>query len=523
MAVPVIRVAPPTSTSGMQNTIGGENIGAGPANFLRFTSAIGGYIFQTTGPSHSGVGLSQSVSIANDVKRGPHHASAICMTVYPLAGGNAWSFFMGATSRRWYLGTSADYKAGWQQAIVDPTSPPDVGTAYSIGNNTTNMGMMFDATAGGEDMFEAFASAISWVGKHIEVDGGTSGDPIDLAGISLTDRVVSPRTTAAPFKGNYYGHAVDLGSNNIRLGGPILIGHANGTTVTYFKDTSLSISCAAFPVNDKWFYLESQGNTTMIFGDSAVPTPGTIAGTATKKLRLDTATDEPAGGFQSWYRTWINGRAWEIGSNSEFHNGGLNNVSDVAMHASAQMLEMVILQTRLDYAAPPGTGRLTGCTFGDPTTYCLTVSTHAATMYIDYDFAASAKGAGKAIQFTHPSGDIALSFAPGISLTAADITVSGGGTVSIPASGSALTIDGIISGATMIIYDLDAVDPQELGTELQRNNNAGTSELYSYGGAKVGDDIILVMLAPGYRPIQQVYTLGANSTTFTLQTELESN
>lgn len=445
MAVPVIRVAPPNvraTDGGYSSAISGEVIGAGAASFLLYTSAIGGYIFQTAAAAHCAVGTTQNVTLTNDTVRGPDHASMVAMTVYPLQNtGFPWTMGVNGSGNRWNWGTSVDYKAGWRQGILDPTSTPEVGSARAIGQGTTNVFMAFNATQGGESMFEAYASACSWVGKHLEIDGGTSGDPITFAGVSAEDTVAGTRTTIAPFRGNYYGHVVDIGGGNIEMRGPIIIGHSNGTTVTYFKDLSLAIACNSFNrVNDKWYYIETQGNTTVFFGDSATPIPGTIAGTSTKKLRLDTATSEPAGGFQSWYRTWINGRSWTLGSNTQFHNGGLTSIDSVAMNAGTQILSCNIIQTRLDYTAPPIAGKLTGSIFSNPVDYCMTVSTQVATMNIDYEFDSSCRGAGKAINFTHTSGNIEIVAAAGYyQPVLADVTVSGAGTVSFPA-GTPVTI-----------------------------------------------------------------------------------
>ena len=113
-----------------------------------------------------------------------------------------------------------------------------------------------------------------------------------------------------------------------------------------------------------------------------------------------------------------------------------------------------------------------------------------------------------------------------------DLTVNGGDTPSVRngagattnvIAGYSLTIDGWVSGGTLVIYDDDSADPQELGTELQRNNNIAADETYSYAEAKAGDDVVIVFLASGYKIFQKTVTLPAFSSGFTITPEQETN
>lgn len=87
-----------------------------------------------------------------------------------------------------------------------------------------------------------------------------------------------------------------------------------------------------------------------------------------------------------------------------------------------------------------------------------------------------------------------------------------------------LTIDNIPSGAKFIIYDNDALDPQELGTELLRDNSSSWEVLYQYDAStKWGDDIVLAMYVDWYKPLNQTVTLWLSDTTLTLNPVVETN
>lgn len=112
------------------------------------------------------------------------------------------------------------------------------------------------------------------------------------------------------------------------------------------------------------------------------------------------------------------------------------------------------------------------------------------------------------------------------------INIAGGGsTPSIRTAGATvvvnnaitLTVQGWISGAILVLYDDDSIDPQSLGTELQRNNNITADESYSYQGAKIGDEIVIEMIASGYKIYQDTITLGASDATYTIKPQQETN
>lgn len=110
--------------------------------------------------------------------------------------------------------------------------------------------------------------------------------------------------------------------------------------------------------------------------------------------------------------------------------------------------------------------------------------------------------------------------------------VGGGDTPSYTTAGATVKIvSGIITlvmqghplGSTIIVYDLDELDPQNLGTELLRFNSANTSEQYQYAGAKTGDDIQIKVLKPTYRTYSQKVTLSANNSVEDTTMQQETN
>lgn len=85
-----------------------------------------------------------------------------------------------------------------------------------------------------------------------------------------------------------------------------------------------------------------------------------------------------------------------------------------------------------------------------------------------------------------------------------------------------LTINGIIDGAEVRIYDNEDSDPLFFGTELAGTEyNSGTSFTYQHSGAV--NDVIIQMLAPGYVEVLETVSLGPQNTTITLHPEQETN
>jgi len=86
-----------------------------------------------------------------------------------------------------------------------------------------------------------------------------------------------------------------------------------------------------------------------------------------------------------------------------------------------------------------------------------------------------------------------------------------------------LTVNGLISGTTFVIYDDDSADPQSLGTQLYRNNSSGASDTFIYEAPKVGDNVVVCMYADGYKPYQDTVTLTASNASYTVKPVQETN
>jgi len=86
-----------------------------------------------------------------------------------------------------------------------------------------------------------------------------------------------------------------------------------------------------------------------------------------------------------------------------------------------------------------------------------------------------------------------------------------------------LTVNGLISGTTFVIYDDDSADPQSLGTQLYRNNSSGASDTFIYEAPKVGDNVVVCMYADGYKPYQDTVTLTASNASYTVKPIQETN
>lgn len=126
------------------------------------------------------------------------------------------------------------------------------------------------------------------------------------------------------------------------------------------------------------------------------------------------------------------------------------------------------------------------------------------------------------IHITATTGTFTINVADGATVPSVS---SAGAVVNVVAGQKILTIKGWVSGSQLIIYDDDSADPQELGTELQRNNNVTANESFTYDPAKIGDDIVIVMIPPtsAYKTIQDTVTLGGSDADYTLKPIQETN
>ena len=100
-------------------------------------------------------------------------------------------------------------------------------------------------------------------------------------------------------------------------------------------------------------------------------------------------------------------------------------------------------------------------------------------------------------------------------------SVTGGGAINFinPAT---LTIEGIIDGAEIRIYDNEVVNDGNNDTELDGvENNVGTSFSFSHDGS--ANDIVIQMMASGYEEIRLDVTLDAVDRTIVLFPNVEEN
>lgn len=84
-----------------------------------------------------------------------------------------------------------------------------------------------------------------------------------------------------------------------------------------------------------------------------------------------------------------------------------------------------------------------------------------------------------------------------------------------------LTIDGLISGGVLSIFDNEDSDPQFLGTLIQEFDPCGTSETLAHSGTT--NSVIVQFFAQGYEEIWQTFTLGSQDQTLTLLPKIEEN
>ena len=85
-----------------------------------------------------------------------------------------------------------------------------------------------------------------------------------------------------------------------------------------------------------------------------------------------------------------------------------------------------------------------------------------------------------------------------------------------------LTIEGLINGSQVRIYDDDGSDPNELGTELDGIGTlVGTTFTYDHPGSV--NDIIVQMIADGFVEVIRNFTLDATNQTLTISPEVEEN
>ena len=462
MAVPTIRSGPQTSvTYNVNNSIPG---GSGKtlnaqyeatypnSNFVIFSQGFNSAMVQITNASAGVVGANLSRTMGNDAIKGPDHVSIFGNCVYPItAAAGSMSIYAGNTNQGgyWHFFNRDTYNGGWRQMIADPTALPSsslnggAGTALPAGGSVTEIKAYFDSSNGNQDMFEAFGCSIAWCGRDIVIDGGTSLDPIDFQGVSDADRAQT-RTTAAPLRGNFFGHVISKGSI-VTLNGPVTFGST--TANAYFVAKGVTCQFEDIPVNVKFFRFDIQYGT-IIFGEpntTLAPDPVVISGSASRRWALDSATVTPTE-FSIYSGQLKFGRSWFLGSTTKFVECTVSDVDSITINALTNLNGSTFSQAYIHAAFLPSTLYFKDVVIRDVQSgsYGLTITgTYAGdTLTLDgvqftHNFA------GSDINFAH-SGTINLVLANGAATP--DYTITGGGTVNF-IQGNTKTITGLPSGA----------------------------------------------------------------------------
>ncbi len=527
---PLIQSAPTVYTGALTVVAGsGELVNKGASTTIRLRPNVAPTAYTIVSAGDNDVHRAIT-SIADDATKGPAHCFVFMNSLYQINAVIA-SLSGYANGSRWGITGSANYSGGSKLLIWDPTQLPSGSLNGGSGTakpTPTTMGFYIDNAAGGETLLQGLFVEHFFYGREIRVEGGTStaGNEIDFNSISARDRLATVNAVA-PFTGMYFGHVQEAGGF-IKLNGPITIGNTNGTTVTHMLEKNTFALWATAPVAVEFYRIDIIGAaTTVIWGDAAAPAPITIE-SGNARWALDTATDLPAE-HSTYGITLKNGRAWKLGSTTAFDGGVLQDITDVAMNALTQIKNIQLISVRLDYGLPPVVGKLIGSTFKDPVDYCMIIATQTANMTIDYEFAASARGAGKAINFTHTSGDILITASAGYyQPVLADITVSGAGTVSFPAGISrnfGFTINNNITGYEWRLYQ-DSGVPGELGSvelageEISASIDHLPAYTYTYG---VDTAVILQIIANGFEEKLLYFTLADADLTLNVILAIEEN
>ncbi|MEM9482114.1 MAG: hypothetical protein AAGA83_00325 [Cyanobacteria bacterium P01_F01_bin.116] len=100
----------------------------------------------------------------------------------------------------------------------------------------------------------------------------------------------------------------------------------------------------------------------------------------------------------------------------------------------------------------------------------------------------------------------------------------GAGTSSVTASVPALTLTltGLPTGSEVRIYDLDSVNPGELGTELAGIETT-TGATFAYSNATAGNTVWLQVIATGFEEFGQSFVIGNESQSFPVIMREETN
>lgn len=172
---------------------------------------------------------------------------------------------------------------------------------------------------------------------------------------------------------------------------------------------------------------------------------------------------------------------------------------------------------------------VTGYTFNsDGTGHAIDMGTISTDVSVNYDntdtgYAATDGNTGSETILVNVDSGFTLTINVASGATVPTINNTGLGSVSVISGQVTTTLSGHPVGATVIVYDLNSADPQNLGDRLATFNSAAASVQYQYSGGKAGDDVQIKALMNGYRVLSEQYVLSVGDNTFNTTMETETN
>lgn len=124
--------------------------------------------------------------------------------------------------------------------------------------------------------------------------------------------------------------------------------------------------------------------------------------------------------------------------------------------------------------------------------------------------------------FIEYTGTGTLTVTANAGIDAGKLNASGGGTINVASPQPTLTINGLINGCEIRIYDDENPDPHNFDTELAGEESlTGTSYNYVHAGAV--DNVVIQMIATGYEEAIIRHTLSAQNQTVTVIPRADEN
>ncbi len=119
------------------------------------------------------------------------------------------------------------------------------------------------------------------------------------------------------------------------------------------------------------------------------------------------------------------------------------------------------------------------------------------------------------------SGEITINVASSATIPSVK---SDGAVVNVVAGQVTLELSGHPIGSSIIVYDLNEADEQDLGDELFRDDDASATVQYQYSGGKSGDSVqVKVINVPNYKILTEEVVLSSTDSTFNTTLDEETN